>query len=38
MGFASTVAVVLFVLALALVAVEYAIADNWLGKLKGRAP
>ena len=37
MGFASTVAVVLFVLALALVAVEYAIADNWLGKLKGRA-
>jgi raffinose/stachyose/melibiose transport system permease protein len=38
MGYASMVAVVLFVLALALVAVEYAIADNWLGRLKGRTP
>ncbi len=36
MGFASTIAVVLFVLALVLVAIEYALADDWLGRL--RAP
>ncbi len=34
MGFASTIAVVLFVLALMLVAIEYAIADGWLGRLR----
>ena len=34
MGFASTVAVVLFILALVLVALEYAIADNWLARDK----
>lgn len=37
MGYASMVAVVLFALALALIAVEYAIADDWWGKLRGRA-
>lgn len=36
MGFGSTVAVVLFVLALVLVAIEYAVADRWWARLRGR--